>query len=212
DEWTYRDLRDKVVQTAIGLQQLGVAQGDKVLSWLPNSPESLLVFFAANYMCAVFVPINTAYKGTLLQHVVRNSDAKLAVVHSQLLEGLQTIDSSQLETIVVTDENKTLPGLNCRYYADVLKPEKGTLSAPELPIEPWDPQSIIYTSGTPGPSKRVLSSYLHVFSNCGPETWPMITSEDRFMIDVPMFHIGGTGVTYSIFARGGSVSFLERFD
>src|SRR3546814_17771564 len=59
DEWTYRDLRNKVVQTAVGLQQLGVAQGDKVLSWLPNSPESLLVFFAANYIGALFVPINT---------------------------------------------------------------------------------------------------------------------------------------------------------
>src|SRR3546814_19790202 len=76
DEWTYRDLRNKVVQTAVGLQQLGVAQGDKVLSWLPNSPESLLVFFAANYIGALFVPLNTAYKGTLLHPVVKNSDPK----------------------------------------------------------------------------------------------------------------------------------------
>ena len=212
EEWTYRDLRTKVVQTAIGLQRLGVNQGDKVLCWLPNSQESLLIFFATNYLGAVFVPINTAYKGALLQHVVKNSDANLAVVHSQLLSSLRDIDSSQLKDIIVVGEQIKLPGFNCHSYQSVLMPTSGTLSAPARPIEPWDPQSIIYTSGTTGPSKGVLSSYLHIFSNCGPETWPMVTPEDRFMINVPMFHIGGTGVTYSMFARGGSIAFLERFD
>src|SRR3546814_858416 len=178
----------------------------------PRSTRTDTLFpYTTLFRSALFVPINTAYKGTLLQHVVKNSDAKLAVVHAQLLDGLQTIDSSQLESIVVVGGKAALPGFNHHHYQDVLMPETGTLTAPKRPIEPWDPQSIIYTSGTTGPSKGVLSSYLHVFSNCGPETWPMITSEDRFMINVPMFHIGGTGVTYTIFARGGSVSFLARF-
>ncbi|HCS18384.1 MAG TPA: ATP-dependent acyl-CoA ligase, partial [Erythrobacter sp.] len=49
------------------------------------------------------------------------------------------------------------------------------------PIEPWDIQSIIYTSGTTGPSKGVLSSYLHMFTNAGPESWPMEDENDRYM-------------------------------
>ena len=36
-EWTYAQMKDLVVQTAIGLQKLGVKQGDHVLVWLPNS-------------------------------------------------------------------------------------------------------------------------------------------------------------------------------
>ena len=75
EEWTYRDLRTKTLQTAIGLQSLGVKQGDHVLVWMPNSREHIRVFFALNYLGAVFVPINTAYKGALLAHVIDNSDA-----------------------------------------------------------------------------------------------------------------------------------------
>ncbi|NYT38730.1 hypothetical protein ERD78_16505 [Allopusillimonas soli] len=40
----------------------------------------------------------------------------------------------------------------------------------------------------------------------------MITEKDGCMINVPIFHIDGTGVTYFIFALGGSISPLERFD
>ena len=55
-------------------------------------------------------------------------------------------------------------------------------------------------------------SYLHLYSNAGPETWPFVTRDDRYLINMPMFHIGGMGGTYVMFARGASISFVERFD
>ena len=212
EQWTYRELREQVIQTAIGLQRLGVAQGDHVLVWLPNGREHLRVFFAINYLGAVFVPINTAYKGALLAHVVDNADATLAIVHADLASRFEGVPTARLRAAVVVGARVTCPGLVTHAYEDVLLPASGTLAAPARPIEPWDPQSIIYTSGTTGPSKGVLSSYLHLFSNAGPETWPCVTGEDRFLVNMPLFHIGGMGVTYVMFARGGSVAFLERFD
>ena len=65
EQWTYRHFRSLVIQTAIGLQRLGVAQGDHVLVWLPNGREHLRVYFAINYLGAVFVPINTASSAPL---------------------------------------------------------------------------------------------------------------------------------------------------
>ena len=79
-QWTYEQLREKVVAVAVGLQQQGVQQGDHVLCWQPNTPEMLLTYYALNYLGAVYVPINTAYRGGVLEHVIDNSDAKLAVV------------------------------------------------------------------------------------------------------------------------------------
>jgi crotonobetaine/carnitine-CoA ligase len=79
------------------------------------------------------------------------------------------------------------------------------------PIEPWDTQSVIYTSGTTGPSKGVLSSYLHMYTNPGPEAWPFLTGEDRFLVNNPMFHIGGMGLPFAMLARGGSIVLPERF-
>jgi crotonobetaine/carnitine-CoA ligase len=215
EQWTYRELRDKTVQTALGLQQLGVAQGDHVMVWLPNSREHIRVFYALNYLGAVCVPINTAYKGTVLAHVIDNSDARLAIVHTDLLARLQEVPLAALTDVVVVGGEGAVPAvgaLNVHGYAQTLLPASGILQPPARAIEPWDPMAIIYTSGTTGPSKGVLASYLHIFCNAGPETWPFVTGEDRFMVNMPLFHIGGMGVLWVMFVRGGSVSFIERFD
>ena len=210
--WTYSTFRTLVIQTAIGLQRLGVAQGDHVLVWLPNGREHLRVYFAINYLGAVFVPINTAYKGTLLAHVIDNSDATLAIVHADLAPRLEGVALAWLQAAIVVGARVPCPGLQTHFYTDTLLPESGSLAPLLHPIEPWHPQSIIYTSGTTGPSKGVLSSYLHLYTNAGPETWACVTGDDRFLVNMPLFHIGGMGVVFVMFARGGSVAFVDRFD
>ena len=42
----------------------------------------------------------------------------------------------------------------------------------------------------------MLASYLHIYTNAGPETWTCVTGDDRFLVNMPLFHIGGMGVTY----------------
>ncbi|MGE0155165.1 MAG: AMP-binding protein [Reyranellaceae bacterium] len=212
EQWSYGELRHRIVQTALGLQQLGVGQGDHVLVWLPNCRENLRVYLALNYLGAVYVPINTAYKGALLAHVVENSDAALCVVHADLAPRLKEVPLATLRRMVVVGGAGDCPGLDSVGYEEALLPSGGTLKAPERPIEPWDPMTIIYTSGTTGPSKGVLASYLHIFTNAGPETWNMVTAEDRFMVNPPMFHLGGMGVMYVMLARGASIAFADRFD
>ncbi len=213
EEWTYAALRVIVLQTALGLQQLGVRQGDPVLVWLPNGRECLRVFLAVQMLGAVFVSINTAYKGALLAHVIDNAGARIAIVHADLLARLDDVDTGLLETLVVVGQTGAATGrLRQVSYEDALLPKSGVLHAPPRPIEPWDACAIIYTSGTTGPSKGVRCSYLHLFSNAGPETWPFLTGEDRYLVNMPMFHIGGIGGVYVMLARGGSVSFADRFD
>jgi carnitine-CoA ligase len=65
--WTFAGLLQEVRKVAAGLQDIGVGQGDRVLVMMPNGPPGLLALFAANYIGAAFVPINTAYRGRLLQ-------------------------------------------------------------------------------------------------------------------------------------------------
>src|SRR5438477_2849734 len=103
--WTYRQLRDAVVQTALGLQQLGVRQGDNVLVWMPNGSDAVRAIFAANYLGAVAIPVNTAYRGRLLEHVLRNSQATLIVLHADLQPRLADIDCAALTQAVVLGGN-----------------------------------------------------------------------------------------------------------
>ena len=210
ESWTYAELRERVIARAVGLHRLGVVQGDHVAVWLPNGRDALVLFFAINYLGAVFVPFNTAYRGAILEHVLANSDARLLVAHAGLVDRLNGIDCAGVDTVVVMGEGappiaqRTLP------WDQVIGPAED-LAPLERPIEPWDNQAIIYTSGTTGPSKGVLSSYLHLYTNAGPDSWHFVTGEDRFLVNMPIFHIGGLGIPFVMLARGGSIALMENF-
>ena len=208
--WTYREIRERVISVAAGLQRQGVGQGDYVLCWQPTSPEMLLSYYAINYLGAVFVPINVAYRGGVLEHVIDNSGARIAIVHADLVGRLNDVRLAALERLVITGGDAAdSPRPAVRF--DTLGGVESDLAPLDRPIEPWDTQSIIYTSGTTGPSKGVLSSYLHMYTNPGPEAWYFIDGSDRFLVNMPMFHIGGMGLPFAMLARGGSIVLPERF-
>ena len=210
-EWTYRQAQAIARRTAIGLAALGVKQGDKVLSWLPNGPDALRVWFGLNYLGAVYVPINLAYRGGLLAHVVANSDARLIVAHADLAGRLAEIDRAQLtDAVVLNGATAPIPGLALHPRA-ALDPADGEPPPLEREIAPWDMQTIIYTSGTTGPSKGVMSSYLQLYT-MGTESFPALGPDDRFMVNLPLFHVGGTAGVYAMLALGGSIAIVEAFD
>ncbi|MBR0857729.1 AMP-binding protein [Bradyrhizobium liaoningense] len=208
--WTYAEMRDKTRRTAAALEGLGVKQGDHVLVWLPNSPQCLTIWFAINYLGAVYVPMNTAYRGKVLEHAIRISDAGIGFVHGDLVERLADVDRSALRKIVVLHGNgQRLSDIEL-IGENVLDADERSLSDLQTPIEPWHTQSIIYTSGTTGPSKGVLSSYLHILSS--GDGFPLATSEDRFLVTLPLFHAGGTIPIYLMLAKGGSLTLTRGFD
>jgi carnitine-CoA ligase len=170
-EWSLAEVLERTQRLAAGLAALGVRQGDHVAMWLPNGSDSMLTFFAINYLGGVYVPLNTAYRGRILEHVIENSDAKVIVAHGSLAERLAEIDRARLETVVMLGSGSAPEGLDCVSF-ETLAACEGTPPALRHPIEPWHTQSIIYTSGTTGPSKGVLSSYLHMYTNPGPRPGP----------------------------------------
>ncbi|MFO1084237.1 MAG: AMP-binding protein [Reyranellaceae bacterium] len=210
-EWTYRQTLAIARRTAIGLRALGVAPGDKVLCWLPNGPDAIGVWFGLNYLGAVYVPINLAYRGGVLAHVVENSDARLIVAHADLFGRLADIDRAALVSAVVLHGTPAhVPGLAI-HGPEALAPPDGELPLSDDGVAPWDMQSIIYTSGTTGPSKGVMSSYLQLYS-MGIESFRFLGPDDRFMVNLPLFHVGGTAAVYAMLALGGSIAVVEAFD
>lgn len=209
ESWTYQQLLDQVLPVARGLQQLGVKQGDRVLVWLPTGAMCLKVWFAINYLGATFVPINTAYKGRLLEHVVRNSGAAVGVVHADLAERLSDIDRCSLKSIIaVLGEPAPISG--CEVYGvAALDGDPSRLEPLARAIAPWDEQMIIFTSGTTGASKGVMMSYVHMLST-GEGFW-YLDETDRMLVNLPMFHIGGTIFCHVALARGGSIAVVESF-
>jgi len=208
--WTYREARDAARTTANALRALGVGQGDRVISWQPNSADGLRTWFGLNYLGAVYVPINLAYRGKLLEHVVRLAEAKLIVAHRDLAPRLADVDRSRLEAAVLLGGPPSrIEGL-AAHAADALASTDTSLPPLERELAPWDTESIIFTSGTTGPSKGVLSSYCHLFwMSTSP---PYLGPSDRFMLNLPLFHVGGTLPVTVMLAHGGSISMVDAFN
>ncbi|TNE35580.1 MAG: ATP-dependent acyl-CoA ligase [Alphaproteobacteria bacterium] len=212
DPWTYKRTQQEAQRTASGLQKLQIQRNDRVLVWLPNGPTLLRCWFGINYIGAVYVPVNTAYRGNLLEHVIRNSDAKVLIAHAELVDRLKSVDLANLETVVVVGGKEATEDLETLsvHGAEALG-ALGDIPEPlEQPIDPWDLQSIIYTSGTTGPSKGVLSSYLHLYTMTTSLN-KMLTPDDRRLVNLPLFHAGGTSSIYGMLTKGGAIALVDSF-
>jgi crotonobetaine/carnitine-CoA ligase len=194
---------------AAGLQALGVQQGERVLLWLPNGPLAVLSFLALNFLGAIAVPINTAYKGRLLQHVIRSSGAALLVADGRLLPQLDGIEPGALRCIVVSGpERCSLPGVE-QLDAACLQGAAERLQSPAHGIAAEDTQCVIFTSGTTGPSKGVLCSYRHTFT--AARAFRHVGPGDTNLVALPMFHVGGIlGINFALI-HGGCAAVVERF-
>lgn len=209
--WTYAETWRIACRTANALAALGVKQGDFVLCWLPNGPEMLRMWLGLNLLGAVFVPFNTSYRGALLEHVIRLSGARLLVGHEKLLERLDEVQVAQLADVVSVGAGAPRAIAALRVHpASVLDAAGDEPPRTERPIQAWDNQSVIFTSGTTGPSKAVLSSYAHLYAQ-GPEAFAGFGPDDCFKVNLPLYHCGGTMAVGTALARGGSIGVVESF-
>jgi crotonobetaine/carnitine-CoA ligase len=213
ERWTFLQTLRAVESLAGNLYELGVRQGDHVVLVLPNSPLALRVMFAINYLGAVYVPVNPALKGSSLEHVLHNAGARLAVVHDSVLDRVIAAAPPILVTFVrsskegAREPTRTIAihGVSAVTRASTPPPE------PPKPIRPFDTQSIIYTSGTTGRSKGVLSSYMHAYSCVGPDAWNCLTADDRQLLHMPIFHIGGAFIATVALCVGSSIAVVSHF-
>jgi carnitine-CoA ligase len=195
-EWTWGECREHVRAQAAALQALGVRAGDRVVAWLPNGPALVRAWFAINYLGAIFVPLNTAYRGASLEHTINACRAKLVLAHPALAERLEGLSLPHVER-VVTVGTDALEG-DARRLDDSAQPQL------------WDAQSIIYTSGTTGLSKGVLSPYLQLYTTA-TVVYGYLREGEGILVNLPMFHVGGTSSLMIALIRSGSFHLVDGF-
>jgi len=100
---SYVDLYERIRRFAGGLGRLGVRAGDRVVLMLPNIPEMLIGSFGAIWAGALEVPVNTAYRGSILAYVLNDCRAEVIVIHAEYLDRLAEIADQlgHLRTVVV---------------------------------------------------------------------------------------------------------------
>jgi fatty-acyl-CoA synthase len=207
--WSYSYLAARVRHVAQVLDQgLGVRHGDRV-AWLGlNNPESLAVLFACARLGALFMPIN--WRLTTCEHEQLVADAQPSVVVAEP-EFAAAIDR----------HGKGFDG--CR---------KGCTGGPRQGWLDWDamvaaapPHAgkgdgqysdtllLCYTSGTTGQPKGALLSQEAMLWNAANSTHMHdLTSEDRILTTLPLFHVGGLNIlTLPALHAGASVILHRKF-
>lgn len=209
--WTYAELKRQVTACAAALTANGVEQGDIVVIWLPNGAAALRTILAINYLGAACAPLGIGSRGAVLEHVLRNCAAKLMVADARLVERLNEVDRCGLQRVLLVNDaaGQDVPG-DVEFVMEWLDLDAGdAVPSPERPIAPWDTQFVLYTSGTTGPSKGVLTSYLHRYAHSFATRH--LQPDDRRLIHAPLSHTGGVGSVYGMLARGGSIAIVESF-
>ena len=239
DTWSYADTWDIARGTAAALQALGVKRGDRVLVWLHDGPVTVRLMLGLVVLGAVYAPVNPAYRGAILEHVIGLADAELMVADDSLLGRLKGMTTGALRTVVAVgghaggnadhggDDGGHAGGDGDRaahegghaggdlgvavLCEDVLEPlAPERFVPPPNPIEPWEVHSIFFTSGTTGPSKAVPSTHLHIYQ-MAMDGLHFLDESDRYASPSAFFHIAGPYVFWGIPPRGASVAMIGTF-
>lgn len=159
---TRRALHQRAARAASGYAALGVRPGDAVAILMRNDIAFLEASLAASQLGAYAVPLNWHFTAAELAYVIDDCDAKVLVVHADLLGLLDGVElPAQLQTLVV----RTPPEI-CHAFGlaeESASPPRGSIEwdgwLEQKPL--WDRpapaglESIIYTSGTTGKPKGV---------------------------------------------------------
>ena len=210
---TYSQFRDDVDECCRALLSLGVKKGSHVALWATNIPQWYITFWATTKIGAVLVTMNTAYKIHEAEYLLRQSDTHTLV----MIDGYR--DSNYAEIInelcpelQTTERGKQLHSKRLPFLRNVITVgfrQKGCLTweqamerAENVPlsevrriaasVDPNDVCNMQYTSGTTGFPKGVMLTHYNVVNNgkCIGDRMDLSTA-DRMMIHVPMFHCFG---------------------
>ena len=231
---TYEEFREDVDNFARALVSMGVRPGMKVAIWATNVPAWYITFWATTKIGAVLVTVNTAYKIHEAEYLLRQSDTHtLVMIESALDSNYRKIINEICPEIAKTKAGsplhcKRLPFLRNVITVDFKQP--GSLTFDEamarssmVPVEevyryaaqikPDDVCNMQYTSGTTGFPKGVMLTHYNVVNNgkCIGDRLGLSTA-DRFLIQVPMFHCFGMVLSMtSSMTHGATICPLPYF-
>ena len=205
ERYTFADLEAMTNRFANGFKDLGIGKGDHVAVLLPNGPEFFWTIWGLGKLGAVVVPVNTAAKGELLRYFVDQSDSKWIVVDDESAQRVAAIADAVPKVRGFLYHGPKAPaacGIASRTAPVLALRELARASDARPPIDAVrhdDLHLIMYTSGTTGPSKGVMSPHAQghgvgwsLAKFCG------YRPDDVLYTCLPLFH--GNALWYSAYA------------
>jgi acyl-CoA synthetase (AMP-forming)/AMP-acid ligase II len=209
--FTFAEYGSLVESLARGLISAGLAPGEVVAIFLPNSWEFAITYHAATLAGGIPTLLNPSYREREIRFQLENSGAVFLITDGPLLENVNLAGLPALRRIFTTRQGRG----GCGDFANLLRPASAKF--PE-PIQ--DSQEAIaalpYSSGTTGLPKGVMLSHYNLVANVyqiqGPNA-AILTSDDVMLCFLPLYHIYGLTVALTLsLMHGSTLVLMPRFD
>lgn len=237
---SFMELAERSLAFASGLMNAGVEPGSKVGLWMSDSLEWLVARWAVPSVGAVLVPLNTRFRDTDLEVVLKNSDTETLIIGEgggkvNYAEILRQIDHGidhyerdnwrsevlpSLKRVIGLSGNTLLPSMTP--FEAIETRGRSMLQEAEAiarlqdrmrRVRSTDIAQILYTSGTTSAPKGAQVCHGALLQNNFQTLKRMrLTQLDKYLSCVPLFSATGTGYTLSMLLAGASMIILDRFE
>ncbi len=204
---TFAGLHERVAQIAATYIDMGLRAGQRVGVWAPNSVDWVVAALAVSYAGGTLVPLNSRYTAHEVAQILDRTDAHLVVIADGFLGRTQSADLHDVGTRARTVDLTAL-------MRDT--PPSDTSAAEERAdrVAPDDIADILFTSGTTGTPKGVMSAHRQTVRVA--RTWGElggVRPEDRYLVVNPFFHSFGykVGIVTGLIT-GASLYPMATFD
>jgi long-chain acyl-CoA synthetase len=204
---SYRALGDIVERVAAGLNELGLAAGDRIAVLMGNRAEFVVAVLAALRLGAIAVPIGTRLAGSEVSYVLEHCGARALIFDVELAPTIAAAGSSIVSCAHV----------RCGSASDTVSFEGLRLDAPRLgprqPPREEDTAFILYTSGTTGLPKGAMLTHFNVCHSVRHFALAQrLTAHERSLLAVPASHVTGLiAIVFSMLNVGGAILMLWSF-
>lgn len=154
---TYQQLWENGQRLAAWLKQQGMRKGDRFALVMQNHAEFVDFMVASSIMGTVFVPIDSRTRGSKLKYMLEFAECKGAVVSDNALQEVRSVWSSASSDhwlLAVGKCQDQCVGTDAILVADIPDPLLEVAS-----IDADEPMQLLYTSGTTGDPKAIMSSH-----------------------------------------------------
>ncbi|MED5226008.1 MAG: AMP-binding protein, partial [Pseudomonadota bacterium] len=197
--FTYEEFFSRCDKWSAALQNMGVMHSDRVAYIAPNTHTHLEGYYAVPQMGAVLVPINYRLSADDFEYIINHCGAKVVCAHPDYFDAVDGIR----DKLVSVENYIALEGEKSGWddYEKLLANETGAYTHNQ--IDEDDLLTINYTSGTTARPKGVMITHRNAYMNImGTLVHHHLTTNDRYLWTLPMFHANGWTFTWINTARG----------